>query len=245
MKTAILRNATLALLVVATAARAESAGSERNAQGLLAAEPGAQRAQRVNRVDGVAAVVGALTPGPAALVILHSDVELRARMAMLRQSDVRTALGPLPEGVLSASLKELLGEALIAVESARLNMAEPAPGALADQRTQLVGTPSWPTPARELLDALGVNERELSAWAERRAVVDAFLQANLEGTLDVSDEELAKAFANEAHPFQGEPYAQAQPRFRLWYSQRKLQQAVERWIVSLSQRTPHRVLARY
>jgi hypothetical protein len=179
------------------------------------------------------------------LALFESDVEVRARLAILRQSDLRTALGEVPTSVLAASLKELLGEALIASEAVRLNMPEPSGAAIAEQRALLVGTRREPTPARALLDALGVNERELSEWIERRARVDAFLQANLEGTLDTSEEELEKAFASEAHPFYGEPFELARPKFEHWYAGLKLRQAVERWVVTLSQRTPHRVLVAY
>ncbi|MET0286683.1 MAG: hypothetical protein ABW352_19540 [Polyangiales bacterium] len=203
------------------------------------------RAQDVHRVDGVVAVVGALTPGPNAITLLASDVELRARYAVLRQRDLRTALGPMPSSLLAASLKELLGEALIAAEAARLNMPEPSGAAVAEQRAQLIGSAANPTATRTLLEALGVNERELVEWIERRARVDEFLQANLEGTLDVSEEELEQAFTREAHPFYGEPFELAREKFERWYAGVKLQEAVKRWVSTLAQRTPHRVLTEY
>jgi hypothetical protein len=206
---------------------------------VLAPEPGAQR------LDGLAAVVGGLAPGPQVIAILQSDVERRARLALLRETDVRTALGPLPPALLAASLKELLGEALIAVESARLNMVEPSGAALAAQRAQLLGTSQRPSAARTLLEALGVNDRELAEWIERRAVVDAFLQANLEGTLEVSDAELERLFAAEAHPFRDQTFESASADFARWLSRHRLQQAVARWVTSLSQRIPHRVLVSF
>jgi hypothetical protein len=206
---------------------------------LMAASARAQD-EGVQRVDGVAAVVGGLTPGPNAITLLESDVELRARHALLRQSDLRTALGPLPASLLAASLQELIGEALIAAESIRLNMADPSGAALVDQRAQLQ---NGLTPA--LLEALGVNERELTEWIERRARVDEFLQANLEGTLDVTEEELERAFQSEAHPFYGEPFELARERFERWYAGVKLERAVKSWVTTLTQRTPHRVYVQY
>jgi hypothetical protein len=212
---------------------------------LLAASARVQADDGAQRVDGVAAVVGGLTPGPSVLTLLASDVELRARVALLRQSDLRTALGPLPPSLLAASLKELLGEALIAAESVRLNMPEPSGAAVAEQRAQLVGTAARPTATRALLEALGVNERELVAWIERRARVNEFLQANLEGTLDVTEEELEQAFAREAHPFYGEPFEIARAKFERWYARVKLEEAVKSWVATLSQRTPHRLYVKY
>lgn len=228
----------LALCALASA-RADDAPNLESGTPRVTPQPGAQH------VDGIAAVVGGLTPGPAVITLLESDVELRARLAILRQSDLRTALGQLPSSVLAASLKELLGEALIAAESARLNMPEPSGAAVADQRALLLGTRLQPSAARALLSALGVNERELAELVERRARVDAFLQANLEGTLDTSEEELAQAFQSEAHPFYDEPFEVARERFERWYAQVKLQRAVARWIATLSQRTLHRVLITY
>ncbi|HEY6881576.1 MAG TPA: hypothetical protein VI299_26300 [Polyangiales bacterium] len=229
----------LAALALCAGASAQDEAPHAEDASRIAPEPGAQR------VDGIAAVVGGLTPGPTVITLLESDVELRARLAILRQSDLRTALGELPPSVLGASLKELLGEALIAAESVRLNMPEPSGAAVAEQRARLLGTRAQPSAARALLSALGVNEREVAELIERRARVDAFLQANLEGTLDTSEEALAQAFQSEAHPFYGEPFEVARDRFERWYAQVKLEGAVERWIVTLSQRTPHRLLVTY
>src|SRR5690606_3833545 len=40
------------------------------------------------RLDGVAAVVGAEAPGPSTVLLLRSDVELRARLALLRSGSL-------------------------------------------------------------------------------------------------------------------------------------------------------------
>jgi hypothetical protein len=213
-----------ALLLLAASARAEDDDVQRE----------------VVRVDGVAAVVGGLAPGPNAITLFESDVELRARYALLRHSDLRSALGELPPALLAASLKELIGEALIAAEAIRLNMPDPSNAAIVGQRAQLQSGST-----RALLEALGVNERELVEWIERRARVDEFLQANLEGTLDVTEEELEKAFQSEAHPFYGEPFELAREKFERWYGGVKLERAVKSWVTTLSQRTPHRVYVAY
>jgi len=195
------------------------------------------------RVDGIAAVIGASAPGPGALTLYRSDVELRARMALLASGSLPQALAALPAPLLEASLTELVGEALIAVESGRLSLASPSEESLAEARTRLLGPD--PRATRELLGALGVSEVELSAWVRRRAVVAGFLQANLEGTLDVSPEALERSFASEPHPFQGERFAAARARFAAWLSEQRMQAAVRRWVESLRERTPHRVLVDY
>lgn len=201
--------------------------------------PGAQR------LDGVAAVVGGLAPGAQVISIFRSDVELRARMALLREATVGVALGPLSDGLLRASLSELVGEALIAVEAARLNLERPSAGELAQERARLLGARADAVSTRELLTALGVGERELADWIARRAVVSSFLLANLEGTLDLSEGELERLFASEEHPFQDQSLDDARDRFTAWVLQQRMQHAVERWVQSLSQRTAHRVLVVY
>lgn len=195
------------------------------------------------RIDGVAAVVGGAAPGPTTIVIWRSDVALRARLALLRSSSLEVALGPVPNAVLSASLSELLGEALIALEARRLNLEAPSEDERAAERERLL-TSAGPD-ARSLLRTLGVGERELTTWIERRAIVSAFLAANLEGTLDVSDMELERLFRSEPHPYQGEPFVDARDRFAAWLTRERTESAVRRWVDTLAQRTPHRLFARY
>ncbi|MDB4974930.1 MAG: hypothetical protein JWN48_3271 [Myxococcaceae bacterium] len=197
------------------------------------------------RLDGLAAVVGGLAPGPGVISILRSDVELRARMAILREREVEVALGPVPDNVLRASLSELLGEALIAAEAARLNLEPPSGLALADQRARLLGQGERAVATRALLRALGVSARELSAWVERRAVVNGFLEANLEGTLEASSSELERLFKSERHPYRDLPFDEARTPFAAWLAQQRMEQAVQRWVQSLTERTPHRILVAY
>src|SRR4051812_10009330 len=64
------------------------------------------------RVDGLAAVVGGLAPGKGVISVYRSDVELRARLSLLRAGADGSALGNLPSSLLGASLDELVGEAL-------------------------------------------------------------------------------------------------------------------------------------
>lgn len=227
------RAAQAALLGVASFASAGRARAD------LPVEPGARR------IDGLAAVVGGLTAGPRTIVLLRSDVALRARFGLVREGGLRAALGPLPEPLLAASLRELMGEALIAVEAARLSLAAPSAEAVAEERARLVGTGEAARDSGELLHALGVSERELTRWVERRAVVRGFLQANLEGTLELREGEVERLFQSDPGPFEGRPLEDVRAHYAAWLAQQRLQQAVERWVHSLTQRTPHRVLVEY
>lgn len=213
--------------------------SRAGAQEIAADVAGAQR------LDGVAALVGGLTPGPRVIAILRSDVELRARVWLSREGSLERALGPLPAGLLRASLQELLGEALIAVEADRLSLAGPTPQALTSARDRMIGKREVGGATFGLLSALAIDDRELAAWIERRAIVSGFLQANLEGTLDIAPAELERLFRTESHPFQSLTFADARERFAAWLTQLRTQQAVARWVQSLTQRTPHRIFADY
>jgi hypothetical protein len=196
------------------------------------------------RVDGVAAVVGGQAPGQGVLVILRSDVELRARLSLLAGGAASAALNvPLSAELLSATLGALLGEALITIEATRLGLSQPSAREVQEQRARLAlaGDSSF----TELLDAMGVSTDEIDAIAHQRAVVGAFLAVNLEGTLDVSESELVRAYETEEHPFQGLPYAEERARFSAWMAQKRLNEAVGRWVLSLKERIPHRVLARF
>lgn len=215
--------------------------------GALAVTTRAASAQSVGqapvRIDGLAAVVGGHAPGPATIVILRSDVELRARLALLASSNLALALAPIPEGVSVASLTELVGEALITTEARRLNLEGPSAQARAAERARLIESGGPEAPA--LFSALGVSERELAAWAERRAIVSGFLAANLEGTLDVSSAELERLFNSEPHPYRDEPFAEARERFATWLARDRMERAVRRWVDTIAQRTPHRFVADY
>ena len=163
----------------------------------------ARSCQGALRVDGLAAVVGGLAPGKGVISIYRSDVELRARLSLLRAGGDAAALGPLPASLLGASLDELVGEALVASR----RHASAWPSRVADQvqseRQRLSLGVGGEAQLQSFTRALGVAEGELSRIAERKAVVSGFLAANLEGTLEVSASELEKAYAEQEHPFGG------------------------------------------
>ncbi|MFT3921338.1 MAG: hypothetical protein QM778_02265 [Myxococcales bacterium] len=198
------------------------------------------------RVDGLAAVVGGLAPGKGVISIYRSDVELRARLSMLRAgADPETALGPLPASLLSASLDELVGEALVASEAARLSLAKPGREQILGERQRFALGVGGEAQLQSFARALGVTDGELGRIVERKAVVSGFLAANLEGTLDLSPSEIEKAYAEQEHPFGDQPLEQVRDQLRAWLIQRRVQAAVGRWVESLRQRTPSKRLVTY
>jgi hypothetical protein len=197
------------------------------------------------RVDGLVAVVGAIAPAPGTILILRSDVEFRARVALSGAGSLDAGTVALPLSLLSATLEELMGEALIAHEAERLALQQPDATAVRLERRRFEQKAGGPAQLVQLMRVLGVQERELDALLRRRAVVNAFLSANLEGTLDVTESELARAYAEENHPFRDRPLDEVREPLRSWLAQRRLERFVERWVHSLRERTPHRVLVEF
>jgi hypothetical protein len=199
----------------------------------------------VVRVDGIVAVVGGLAPGPDVISILRSDVELRARISLAGAGASDAAVSVLPPALLRATFDELLGEALISGEAQRLALEAPAATDLAAERRRFVARAGGEARLASLLETLGVSPRELQAIVRRRAVVSAFLRANLEGTLEVTPSELERAYQEEDHPFRDQPFELAREPLRAWLAQLRLEQSVSKWVDSLRARTPHRVIVEY
>lgn len=207
----------------------------------LASFASAQPRGARTRVEGVAAWVGGTARGSGATPILRSDVELRARMAIAGQTG-RVARVVLPEGLLAATLRQLVGEVLIEREADRLRAEVPSDGAIERARERLVRESGGEAVLGQLAETLGVGARELEAIARRRAYVDAFLRANLEGNTVVSDSQVERAFEAGEHPFVGRELADVREVMRVWLARQVYDRDVARWIEVLRNRARVRVL---
>ncbi len=188
--------------------------------------------------EALVAIVGAETPDEHADLVLLSDVDLRARLD-LGPAGARVAP---PPALYAATLDEILGEILIAREASRLHAAEPSDEDVRVQRARLAATLGGEAAMEELLTRVGAGAAEIDAIARRRAVVEAFLRANLEGTTQVTDARVEEAFAAGEHPFAGMTFEEAHEPLRAWLAMRALSSDVARWVEVLRQRTPVRVL---
>lgn len=187
------------------------------------------------RLDGIAAIVGAVAPGPGADIVLHSDVELRARLALAAETGTgELALGQLPQALLNASLQEIIGELLIAREARRVQIALPTTADAQREKDRLVRAAGGPVRAATLLSDLGAREEELDAIARRRVLVAAFLRVNLEGVTTVTQAELEQALSSRAEGMSLE-------QLRADLAKAALERAVKRWVVMLRARIPVRV----
>lgn len=215
---------------------------------LLASLPCSGRAQVATvpegvRADGVAAVVGGNAPVPGTDVILQSDVELRARIHLAGKMPGPLPTGPLPTGLLRATLDELIGEVLIAREAERVQIAQPSKQDIEQQEARLENEAGGADRLQHLLKRVGASFDEVRAMARRRAVVQAFLAANLEGATVVTDAELERVYEAGSHPFVGQPFDEVKDELRAWIARQMLERAVKRWVSVLRTRTTVRVLA--
>jgi hypothetical protein len=96
-----------------------------------------------------------------------------------------------------------------------------------------------------LLGALGAGSDELDAIARRRAVVGAFLSANLQGVTTVTDSEVERALAAKAAEYAGHDRAIARNELRARMSREALDLAIERWVSVLRSRTQVRIYVQY
>lgn len=201
------------------------------------------------RVDGIAAVIGGPAPSADVEVILRSDVELRARMALAGGDTTELPLGPLPLNLLAATLREIVGEHLIAREARKLQAATAGASERAAEHARLVLALGGGARVQALFTALGADPAELDAAAERRALVSAFLRANLEGATVVTDAQVERVLASEHAD--GEvpttPDARELERraIRARLSREALDRAIERWVSVLGARTTVQIHADY
>jgi hypothetical protein len=206
-----------------------------------AAQPG--RAGET-RVDGVAAAIGG-SAGESSDVILQSDVELRARMLLLGR-DMDAALhGELPSSLLAAALRELIGEKLIAREAERVQITRPTQTMVQQEKQRLLMSAGGVDRVFRLLSQVGASPAELDAMAERRALVGAFLRANLEGTNVVTEREIEQYISEHPERSEGRDPMSVRAEVRAQLARASLARNIERWVRVLRARVPVRIYAAF
>lgn len=190
--------------------------------------------------EALVAVIGAETPSEDTDEVLLSDVELRARIE-LRGAGHDVTRERLDVELYAATLEEIVGELLVAREARRLGQPPPDEAAVRAQRDRLVLSVGGPDAMRALLSDAGADDAELDVIALRRAVVEAFFRANLEGNTSISDAELEARYAAGDHPFAGRPLADVRDALRAWLAMSALRRDVARWLDVLRDRTVVRI----
>lgn len=175
-------------------------------------------------------------------MILRSDVDLRARMRLAGKTQA-LALGPLPEALLAATLDEIIGEMLVSREADRLRAPDPPESAVRLERRRLERQSGGAARLARLVRALDADPNEVDEQARRRAYVAAFLQANLEQNVVVTEAQIDAAYEAGEHPFVGRPLSEVREVMRVWLSRRALERDMARWIEVLRARSSVHILA--
>ena len=194
-------------------------------------------------IDGLAAVLGGTDPLDPPRPILQSDVELRARLALLPRDSERALFSELPRSLLKAALDELIGEQLIAIEAERVQIAVPRPSDIARELANIEREAGGRRVLVRLLARLDASQVELETMALRRAVISAFLRANLEGVNVVTDAEIDARMRAAGTSYVDESPEAARAAVRADLEQEALTRNIEHWVRVLRARTRVRVLA--
>lgn len=196
-------------------------------------------------IDGLAAVLGGADTLDAPRPILHSDVELRARLALLARDAERGMSAPLPHSLLRATLDELIGEQLIAVEAERVQIPAPRAADIDVELQAIEREAGGATAIAELLSHMDASRSDLEAMALRRAMVSAFLRANLEGVTVVTEAEVDDRLRAEPERFASERPEAVRSAVRAVLAHEALTRNIEHWVRVLRARTRVRVFAVY
>ena len=81
--------------------------------------------------------------------------------------------------------------------------------------------------------------------AERRALVGAFLRANLEGTTVITDREIEQHIARDPARYAGRNPASVRAEVRALLARASLARNIERWVRVLRARVPVRIYAAF
>jgi hypothetical protein len=210
---------------------------------LSAQPPSAAGAASLVLIDGLAAVLG----DPSALeeprAVLRSDVELRARLSLLAHDSNRALFGELPGSLLRATLDQLLGEQLIALEAERVQIAKPRPAEVAAELAAIERESGGRRAIMQLLARLDASHLELESMAERRALIGSFLRANLEGVTVVSEREIDERMRADGARLEGQTPRAARELIRAVLAREALARNIEHWVRVLRARTRVRVFA--
>jgi hypothetical protein len=195
--------------------------------------------------DGIAAIVGGAVPEPGTIVILRSDVTLRARMLLLGRGGPRMLDEAIPDSLRAVVLRTLVDEALIALEARRIDLPPPSASARDVERARLYASVGGESKMKLLLERFGVTRTEIEAIVERRARVAAFLELHLGGEHLVAEHEVKRRYAEGNHPFEQLSYEDAAAPLRVMMLDERIGHAVAEWVTILRERTPVVIRSEY
>jgi hypothetical protein len=164
---------------------------------------------------------------------------------LLARDAERGMSAPLPHSLLRAMLDELIGEQLIAVEAERVQIPAPRAADINIELQTIEREAGGAAIIAELLSHMDASRSDLEAMALRRAMVSAFLRANLEGVTVVTEAEVDDRLRAEPERFASERPEAVRSAVRALLAHEALTRNIEHWVRVLRARTRVRVFAVY
>ncbi len=183
-------------------------------------------------LDGIAVLTAGLpSDESAAIPILKSDLELEARLLLVRRHGPSWKDRPIDESVRVAARRSAAFIKLLARQARQMGEAATPTtrDALVDRLTTLAGGEDQ---MAVLLRQSGVDRNDLETWAVDAVLAIIKLTYLEERTEPPSDLETSTRFAAGGHPFTGRELADVRSDFRRWLMNKQVERMLEEEIVS-------------
>ena len=183
-------------------------------------------------LDGIAVLTAGIpSDESAAIPILKSDLELEARLLLVRRHGPSWTSQPLDESIRVAARRSAAFTKWLARQARQMGEAvNPATrDLLVDRLTQLAGGEDQ---MADLLRQGGVDRDDLKAWAVDATLAIIKLTYLEERIEPPSDLETSTRFAAGGHPFTGRELADVRSDFRRWLMDRQVERMLEEELVN-------------
>ena len=183
-------------------------------------------------LDGIAVLTAGLPSDEnAAIPILESDLELEARLLLVRRHGPLWKSQPLNEPVRVAARRSAAFIKLLALQARQMGEAvNPATrDSLLDRLTRLAGGEDQ---MEDLLRKSGADRDDLEAWVVDAALAIIKLTYLEERIESPSDLETSTRFAAGGHPFTGRELADVRSDFRRWLMDKQVERMLEQELVN-------------
>ena len=178
-------------------------------------------------LDGIAVLTAGLpSDESAAIPILKSDLELEARLLLVRRHGPSWKNRPIDEPVRVAARRSAAFMKLLAHQARQMGEAvnPTTRDALVDRLTTLAGGEDQ---MADLLRQSGADRDDLEAWAVDAALAIIKLTYLEERTEPPSDLETSTRFAAGGHPFTGRELVDVRSDFRRWLMDKQVERMLE------------------
>ncbi len=183
-------------------------------------------------LDGIAVLTAGLpSDESAAIPILKSDLELEARLLLVRRHGPSWKNRSIDESVRVAARRSAAFIKLLARQARQMGEAvnSTTRDSLVDRLTKLAGGEDQ---MADLLRESGVDRGDLEAWAVDAALAIIKLTYLEERTEPPSDLETSTRFAAGGHPFTGHELADVRSNFRRWLMDKQVERMLEEELVN-------------